>query len=334
MDRLSLKFPKSAISSAIIGDSQARYLFTHFNPHSCDAPGFVSYGGACFSDVLGLTRHLPSVSRLVLHIGTNDIARNGAARSCKDYLQLLRRLQRELPDLRSIHLSLALPRQPNRRRGSRNGRFVGWFNSEVRNFNREMKRICLNVLKKVYYIDHGFLDLPVSRFLGADGLHPNFEGVALLAQHFKQVLGYGRNQQTSGWLEKTPSATSSLPETSTLSGNVDSTGHIVPTQQNSETAPPTAGASSSNLRSPSPAAAAMGTSPETPVPAPHSTPPASSGTAFPASGSALIHQGSRLSPPELGTTTGLGATPVPARRYQLRRPYADAVRARVPRSEA
>ncbi|KAK8767872.1 hypothetical protein V5799_005349 [Amblyomma americanum] len=42
----------------------------------------------------------------------------------------------------------------------------------------------------VRYIDHGFTSLPLWRFLAADGLHTSFEGVGLLAQHFKAELNY------------------------------------------------------------------------------------------------------------------------------------------------
>ncbi|CAN7945728.1 unnamed protein product, partial [Ixodes hexagonus] len=206
MDRPSLKFPKSSITSAIIGDSQSKYLFQHFDPHASDSPGFIPYSGACISDVPVLTRDLPAtVSRLVLHVGTNDIARNGATRSSQDFVQILRDLLRKPPGLVSVHVSLVLPLQPNRRRGGRNGRFVRRFNLEARNFNLEMRRISREVLTNVYYIDHGFTDLPPQRFLAADGLHPSFEGVALLAQHLKEVQGYGRHT-TSAWLDNISTA--------------------------------------------------------------------------------------------------------------------------------
>ncbi|KAG0413006.1 hypothetical protein HPB47_009852, partial [Ixodes persulcatus] len=171
MDRPSVNLPHCAFSAAIIGGSQAKYLFHHFNPLAGDWPGFISCRGAHIADVPSLIVKLPQgITRLILHVGSNDIARNGVAR-----VWMIRQLQQSRPELRSIHVSLVLPRHTTRRRGNMNGGVVRCFNYEARNFNQEMKRLCYEDLAKVYFIDH---------------VHTIFEGVALLSEHFKSMLGY------------------------------------------------------------------------------------------------------------------------------------------------
>ncbi|KAG0436425.1 hypothetical protein HPB47_017951 [Ixodes persulcatus] len=57
------------------------------------------------------------VTRRIPHVGTNDLAT--ASR----------------PDITSVYTTLVLPSTPNRSRGSSNWRFIGGFNSKVRDFN-------------------------------------------------------------------------------------------------------------------------------------------------------------------------------------------------------
>ncbi|KAG0430161.1 hypothetical protein HPB47_022945 [Ixodes persulcatus] len=53
-----------------------------------------------------------------------------------------------------------------------NGGFVRRFNYEARNFNQEMKRLCHEDLAKVYFIDHGFHQLPPTSNLCLDMAEP------------------------------------------------------------------------------------------------------------------------------------------------------------------
>ncbi|KAH7985030.1 hypothetical protein HPB52_024352 [Rhipicephalus sanguineus] len=79
-ERLSARFPRVPISCAIIGDSSIKYVHETFNPLEPGTPAFVSYRGARFNDVLGLLHRLPpTLPRLVIHVGTVDIADNGCA---------------------------------------------------------------------------------------------------------------------------------------------------------------------------------------------------------------------------------------------------------------
>ncbi|KAH9359725.1 hypothetical protein HPB48_002404 [Haemaphysalis longicornis] len=47
----------------------------------------------------------------------------------------------------------------------------------------------------VRYIDHALHELPARRVFAADGLHASFEGVALLAEHFRNALSF----RALGW---------------------------------------------------------------------------------------------------------------------------------------
>ncbi|KAH6940367.1 hypothetical protein HPB50_027098 [Hyalomma asiaticum] len=87
-----------------------------------------------------------------------------------------------------IHLSL--PRAPNRRRRGANKRFVQWFNREGSRFVDQVRRLChrKELGHGVRYLDHAFHELPPWRVLAADGLHPSFEGVAMLALHYRRLL--------------------------------------------------------------------------------------------------------------------------------------------------
>ncbi|KAH9378806.1 hypothetical protein HPB48_001704 [Haemaphysalis longicornis] len=101
--------------------------------------------------------------------------------------------------MKTILLSLPLPRAHNRRRGFANWNFVRWFNAEAQCYAREVSQLCRGVVlgRRNFYIDHGFLSLPTWRFVTADVLHTCFEGVAILAQHFKERLRYHRPRWAS-----------------------------------------------------------------------------------------------------------------------------------------
>ncbi|KAH6929075.1 hypothetical protein HPB50_022966 [Hyalomma asiaticum] len=66
--------------TAVIGDSQTKYFCNHFNPSNPDAPMFVCQPGANIESVGDLIDFVSrGVSALVLHVGTNDVARTSAA---------------------------------------------------------------------------------------------------------------------------------------------------------------------------------------------------------------------------------------------------------------
>ncbi|KAL1473254.1 hypothetical protein MTO96_038811 [Rhipicephalus appendiculatus] len=185
-ERLSRRYPNFPTKCAVIGDSIMRYVHTHFSPNDSTTPCFISYGGAVFSDVPALLEYLPEhVDTLLLHVGTTDILKTGSAKSLDSLREVLQRVRQMHPTIKTLHISLPLPRAPNRRRHDSNWRFVSKFNREVQRFSREARRFCHYGMlgASVFYVEHGFSALPLRRFLAADGLHASFEGVALLAQH-------------------------------------------------------------------------------------------------------------------------------------------------------
>ncbi|KAM7297254.1 MAM and LDL-receptor class A domain-containing protein 2 [Ixodes scapularis] len=67
------------------------------------------------------------------------------------------------------------------------GGFVLWFNNQARLFNQSVRNLWRRS-QTVFYVVHGFEDLPPRRFLAADGAHPNFLGVAVIAEHLRGIL--------------------------------------------------------------------------------------------------------------------------------------------------
>lgn len=190
-ERLSRRYPNYPTKCAVIGDSIMRYVHTHFSPNDSSTPCFISYGGAMFSDIPALLEYLPyRVDTLFLHVGTTDILKTSSSRSLDSLREALKRMRQMRPNIKTLHLSLPLPRAPNRRRRDSNWRSMNRFNMEVQRFSREARRLCHYGLlgAGVYYVEHGFSTLPLRRFLAADGLHASFEGVALLAQHTRVQL--------------------------------------------------------------------------------------------------------------------------------------------------
>lgn len=181
-----------------MGDSLIRHVHGHFHPSERGAPGFISYGGMKFEDVTAALEYLPpTVETLVLHVGTADIAESGSSSSLEKLRRMLARVRLHRPALKRICLSLPLPRTLNRRRRGGDWRFVRSFNCEASHFVREVRRLCQRkeLGADVRYIDHAFHELPARRVFAADGLHASFEGVALLAEHFRNALSF----RALGW---------------------------------------------------------------------------------------------------------------------------------------
>ncbi|KAH7959110.1 hypothetical protein HPB49_008324 [Dermacentor silvarum] len=211
---------------AIIGDSTIKYVYENFNPVEPGTPGFVCYSSARFRDVPGLLQHVaPTVPKLVLHVGTTNIGDNGATQALED-------------------LNLPLPRALNCRRHGVNKRFVYWFNREASRYVNQVRPLChrRELGRGVFYLDH--------RVLAADGLHPSFEGMAMLALHYRRLL----TTRTSRWhpRQQTPLpagmatiAGSGTPQRAT---NADSS-RTPPPQAQKSTTPPGPPQMGCNLRS-------------------------------------------------------------------------------------
>lgn len=80
-ERLTRKYPKFLPTSLIIGDSQTKYLLNHFDPNQKGTPAFITRRGA---RILDIERELEGVKRsvttIVFHVGTNDLASCGGRR--------------------------------------------------------------------------------------------------------------------------------------------------------------------------------------------------------------------------------------------------------------
>ncbi|KAH6939680.1 hypothetical protein HPB50_020433 [Hyalomma asiaticum] len=136
--------------------------------------------------------------------------------------RLVNNTLRARPELQRLIVSCVLPRHTNRRLDHPNDDFVGWFNREAQELNDTIKRYCRRP-SKVTYLDYGFESLPPRRFLAADGLHPSFSGVALMAQTLKTVLRRGKMETAPGWSTQAASPRSTPPSVRQTEANI--TGH-------------------------------------------------------------------------------------------------------------
>lgn len=206
--QLTRRFPKHPPTSAVIGNSQTRYLHQHFNPYDTAAPAFITIRGATTFEI---ESELPSIPRtvrtLVFHVGTSELEHYG----CDETLRRLRRLVnntlRTRPELQKLVVSCVLPRHTNRRLDRPNDHFVKWFNWEARKFNETIRSYCRRPTK-VTYVDYQFDSLPPRRFLAADGLHPSFLGVAVMAQTLRGLLIRDATTTAPGWSSKAATASS------------------------------------------------------------------------------------------------------------------------------
>ncbi|KAH6919991.1 hypothetical protein HPB50_029021 [Hyalomma asiaticum] len=184
---ITCKFPKSAASTVLLGDSQTKYLYQYFDPLVDGTPAFVSQSGAMINDVCSLLDFVPqSAETIILHVGTNDLTSCSGRIAFERYKDLLGLIARTRPNIRRIYASLILPRSNNRRRGNWNQPLVHHCNKEAGHLNHLLRRFCQRS-RLVFYLDHQFEWLPPNRVLAADGLHPSFEGVSVLACHIRQL---------------------------------------------------------------------------------------------------------------------------------------------------
>ncbi|KAH6925423.1 hypothetical protein HPB50_005044 [Hyalomma asiaticum] len=111
-----------------------------------------------------------------------------------------------LPQVTRIYATLVLPRSVNRRRWGRNHTFMRCCDSEACHFNQPLRGFCRRS-SNVFFVDHGFEWLPPFRVLAADGLHPSFEGVALIAARIRQLCIKRTKVASSSWRDFASSET-------------------------------------------------------------------------------------------------------------------------------
>ncbi|KAH8029663.1 hypothetical protein HPB51_002220 [Rhipicephalus microplus] len=202
--QLTWRFPIHGASTAIVGDSQLKYLHQHFDPASPHSPAFICQPGACIGDIGELLDFVPKgTSNLILHIGTNDLANTDAPTAFNRYVALLDRIRHERPDIPMVFATLVLPRAPNQRLRRHNWRAVRRFNFEAREFNLRLLSLC-HEREGIFYVNHRIDALPPWTVLAADGLHPSFAGVSLLAWNIYNLLLDLRRPYINNWLEHAP----------------------------------------------------------------------------------------------------------------------------------
>ncbi|KAG0436837.1 hypothetical protein HPB47_017734, partial [Ixodes persulcatus] len=130
----------------------------------------------------------------------------GAQPSLEYLHELLSYIRSTRPEIGYICIGLVLPCSANRCRCFSNHQFVWWFNNQVTRSNIEVSKLCRSDSGS-FFIHHAFTEMPVRRVLAADGLHPSFVGVAVLALHYQQIIMKNSNQEPAGWSDTPPTMT-------------------------------------------------------------------------------------------------------------------------------
>lgn len=138
------------------------------------------------------------MTTLVFHVGTSELASYGLEESLRRLRRLVNNTLRTRQELERLVVSCVLPSYLSLHLERSNEQFVHRFNRDARQFNETVKAYCRRP-SKVSYIDYQFEQLPPRRFLAADGLHPSFMGVALIAETLKKALGRGDFEATTEW---------------------------------------------------------------------------------------------------------------------------------------
>lgn len=206
----TLKLPKTTMKTAVIGDSQTKHFFHHFDPLQDGTPAFICKPGAGIDDVPELLKFVPpTTTNLVIHIGANDLVNNTGRVTFGRYKHLLSVVTSERVNIQRIYATLILPRSLNRRRGGRNLGLVRHCNREACDFNSRLRRFCRHA-RQVFFLDHALEWFPSNRVFAADGLHPSFEGVAVMASHIKCLaFRHPSYSSPSSWSDR---ATSQSPQ--------------------------------------------------------------------------------------------------------------------------
>ncbi|KAG0432844.1 hypothetical protein HPB47_020472, partial [Ixodes persulcatus] len=165
------KFPAHPPTTAIIGDSQVKYVHQHFAPqiniHLLSSPN----------------REQPSSAPHIFWIFCPAVSPDSSCiwgPTTSPPLVSRPPLQERRPDILHVYATLVLPRSPNRRRGSSNRGFVARFNGRAHAFNGRLRGLCHRE-RNTYFLDHCLDQLPRCLAMAADGLHLSFCGVSYLA---------------------------------------------------------------------------------------------------------------------------------------------------------
>ncbi|KAH6942450.1 hypothetical protein HPB50_005762 [Hyalomma asiaticum] len=203
---IDCKYPNNSTSTAILGDSQAKYLYQYFYSLHVGTPAFIPQSGARISEVSSLLEYVPaSTETLILHIGSYDVPMCSGKTAFANYRHMLNYITKQRPEIRGICVSLVLPRSCNRRRDNQNQSFVHRCSKSAGFLNQLLHNSCRRS-RLVFYVEHGFEWLAPSRVLASEGLHLSFEGFALLACHYKQLRFCSpQDASSSSWQDSTSS---------------------------------------------------------------------------------------------------------------------------------
>ncbi|KAH7979419.1 hypothetical protein HPB49_009372 [Dermacentor silvarum] len=187
-DNISWKFPRSLTSTVVIGDSQVKYLHQHFDPNCESTPAFITKTGAYIDDINHLLDFVPATTTaLILHVGANDLCSVRGGAVFDKYRSLMERIFKERPHVSRIYATIILPRTTNRRRGTTIGPSLA----------AATGRLASSINAFVHSATEPHL--PPTRVLAADGLHPSFEGVALIASHIQGICFRKGRYTSPGW---------------------------------------------------------------------------------------------------------------------------------------
>ncbi|KAH6921241.1 hypothetical protein HPB50_027776 [Hyalomma asiaticum] len=107
--------------------------------------------GLSVQEVSSLLDFIPrTVTTLVIHVGTNDIAALPAGVVFQRYKDMLRKITELRPEIKKILATLILPRAPDRRRACRNRRFVMRFNKEAGRFQQPASKTLFSEGKTIF----------------------------------------------------------------------------------------------------------------------------------------------------------------------------------------
>lgn len=115
---INWRYPSTPICTKVLGDSQVKYLFHHFDPNRTATPAFVWQSGACITDARVLLDFVPSsTTTLILNVGANVLTSSTGRVTFENYRDLLHIIAKERQGITRVYASLVLPRATNRRYG-------------------------------------------------------------------------------------------------------------------------------------------------------------------------------------------------------------------------
>lgn len=101
------KFPKVPATTVVIGDSQTKHLYQHFDPNRPGMTAFITQPGACIGDVQSLLDFVPDTAKtIILHVGTNDLATVNGSTAFERYKALLDLIGQECPKVSRVYATL------------------------------------------------------------------------------------------------------------------------------------------------------------------------------------------------------------------------------------